>query len=138
MPKRSAASLSVFGNPVEAPQPRLKPPDDLGALERQQFIDIVSSKPASHFEPSDLPLLVAYVSCLVGEREAAGEWPRPGDRRPALALAENPAGASADRDHVGDEVEAQPIRPRHKQSNAPAVAVRDREWLRTHVAWGPL
>jgi hypothetical protein len=68
MPRQSSASLSVVS--YAGPSSRLRPPDELGELERKVFIDIVLNCTATHFIPSDLPLLCAYCRAVVKEREA--------------------------------------------------------------------
>ena len=74
MPRQSAASLSIL-NPAGT-RPRLSPPEELNALERKAFVEIVTSVDSSHFRELDLPLLCAYCRAIVSEREAAGELAR--------------------------------------------------------------
>jgi phage terminase small subunit len=69
MPRRSSASLSVI--PSIGYSARLAPPADLGEAEREVFINVVGSKRAEAFEPSDMPLLQAYCSAVVMEQRAA-------------------------------------------------------------------
>jgi hypothetical protein len=69
MPRRSSASLSVV--PYVGPSSRLRPPAELTESERKVFIDIVLSCRATHFEPSDLPLLCAYCRAVVQEQKAS-------------------------------------------------------------------
>jgi phage terminase small subunit len=69
MPRRSAASL-IYANPLIRSE-RLTAPLNLSDDEREQFIDIVASKPAEHFEKSDAALLVAYVRACAMERTAS-------------------------------------------------------------------
>jgi phage terminase small subunit len=58
MPRTAAAALAVA--PVAANPKRLKPPDTLSTLARDEFVRIVMAEKADHFRPSDLPLLVQY------------------------------------------------------------------------------
>jgi hypothetical protein len=51
----------------------LKAPDDLDQLDRTEFANLITGAPASHFLPSDVPLIAAYAKAIVAERVAAGE-----------------------------------------------------------------
>jgi hypothetical protein len=51
----------------------LKPPDDLDQIERVEFTSLITGAPASHFLPSDVPLIAAYAKAIVAERVASGE-----------------------------------------------------------------
>src|SRR5262245_26011450 len=69
MPRQPAAAFgfrSVTGLP-----PRLSPPPDLGAEEREVFRDLVAASKPDAFRPSDLPLLSAYARAVVLERHSA-------------------------------------------------------------------
>jgi phage terminase small subunit len=50
---------------------RLRPPDCLGELQKQAFIDLVTSCPASQFRRSDLSLLCRWAELSVMAEEAA-------------------------------------------------------------------
>ncbi|WP_441259612.1 hypothetical protein AB7008_23635 [Bradyrhizobium sp. 521_C7_N1_3] len=71
MPRQAAAAATFAAN--NSTRELLKPPDDLDQLERAEFVSLVVGAPASHFLPSDLPLLAAYAKAIVAERIAAGE-----------------------------------------------------------------
>lgn len=62
MPRRSSASLGTLSGirTVE----RLRPPRGLSAAQRGHFSALVASKPADHFQPCDLPLLVSLARHL--------------------------------------------------------------------------
>jgi hypothetical protein len=68
MPRQSAASLQFSG--VTRTE-RLPPPPDLRPSERMIFFDIVNACRADHFQPGDVPLLVAYVRAILAERTAS-------------------------------------------------------------------
>jgi phage terminase small subunit len=70
MPRRSAASLAVIP-PVSGAPPRLTPPPELGERERVIFLDLVTSLPANHFAPSDVPLLARYCEAAALAERAA-------------------------------------------------------------------
>jgi hypothetical protein len=70
MPRRSAASNSFAVIPG-SPPPRLRPPSELTTIERRIFTDIVNHVKPTHFQPSDMPLLVAYVRSIALERSSA-------------------------------------------------------------------
>jgi phage terminase small subunit len=77
MPRRSAASLNtvtITGTPS-----RLSPPADLGEVERQVFLDLITSNKAEAFRPSDLPLLCAYCRAIAKERQAWARLAAEGD-----------------------------------------------------------
>jgi phage terminase small subunit len=69
MPRRSASSAAF---PL-ASASRLKPPEDLGPLERAEFLNLVLASRADHFNAADLPAISAYCRAIVAERRAAGE-----------------------------------------------------------------
>jgi hypothetical protein len=68
MPRQSAASLAF---PGVIRTERVSPPADLRPCERMIFLDIVSACKADHFQPGDVPLLIAYVRAILAERTAA-------------------------------------------------------------------
>jgi phage terminase small subunit len=71
LPRRSTASLSVA---AFTPGPRrLEPPADLQGADREIFVQIVASLPASHFLPEDVPLLRAYCTTVALAKQAASE-----------------------------------------------------------------
>ena len=51
----------------------LKAPDDLDEKERAEFHNLIVGTGASHFVPSDIPLLACYSKAIVAERVASGE-----------------------------------------------------------------
>jgi phage terminase small subunit len=69
--RKSAAALAVVD--VTGQPPRLEPPESLSDAERAVFIDIAGSVGRRHFQPSDMPLLVAYVRAILMEQEASHE-----------------------------------------------------------------
>jgi hypothetical protein len=58
---------------VTGAPPRLSPPPDLDAPERQIFLDIVAASKPDAFKASDFPLLSAYVRSIALERRSAAE-----------------------------------------------------------------
>jgi hypothetical protein len=70
MPRKSAAAANFAAIPG-TPPPRLRPPAELSAEERKIFTDLVAASKPTHFQPSDAPLLVAYVRSIAMERSAA-------------------------------------------------------------------
>jgi hypothetical protein len=74
MPRRSAAALSVMA--VDGKPKRLEPPTSLSDVERKLFIDLVTACDATHFRPSDLPLLCRYCEAAVLAEQAAQELRR--------------------------------------------------------------
>lgn len=77
MPRRSAASRLIHAGPVLRTE-RLAAPLNLSEDERALFVDIVSSKPAHHFESSDAVLLVSYCHACILERTASGHLAQQG------------------------------------------------------------
>jgi phage terminase small subunit len=71
MPRKSAAALSVMA--VDGKPKRLQPPEFLSDSERKLFVDLVASCDATHFRPSDLPLLCRYCEAAVLAERAAQE-----------------------------------------------------------------
>jgi hypothetical protein len=72
MPRQSAAAAKTF-SPTGTTRAVLKPPVDLDALEREVFADIVCGVEASHFLPSDTPLIAHLARNIVLTRTAFGE-----------------------------------------------------------------
>jgi hypothetical protein len=72
MPRQAAASAG-FATGTTGTRMLLKPPDDLDQIERTEFVNLIAGAPASHFLPSDLPLVSAYSKAIVAERRAARE-----------------------------------------------------------------
>jgi hypothetical protein len=70
---RQAAAAAGFATGTSGTRMQLKAPDDLDQLERIEFANLIMDAPASHFVPSDVPLLAAYAKAIVAERVAAGE-----------------------------------------------------------------
>jgi hypothetical protein len=66
--KAQLGLVSVDGRP-----PRLEPPPELGEIEREIFISLVSSVNTGHFQLSDRPLVVAYGRAIGFEQRAAQE-----------------------------------------------------------------
>jgi hypothetical protein len=52
---------------------RLRPPESLGAPEKQRFIDLIATTPAGQFQPSDLALLCRWAELTVMCEQAQGE-----------------------------------------------------------------
>jgi hypothetical protein len=69
MPRKSSAALSLAT--YSAGFGRLQPPSTIGRLERELFIAVTASLDPQHFEPSDLPMLCAYVRACAMEQRAA-------------------------------------------------------------------
>ena len=63
--------MAVDGKPK-----RLEPPTSLSDVERKLFIDLVTACDATHFRPSDLPLLCRYCEAAVLAEQAAQELRR--------------------------------------------------------------
>jgi phage terminase small subunit len=78
MPRASRASLTVLHPNVSGRVPRLSPPDHLNEAEKQAFRALVSAVPASHFRPSDEPLLCEYCVAVIAAREAAARMTETG------------------------------------------------------------
>jgi hypothetical protein len=78
MPRRSAASLTLVHPNVSGRVPRLSPPSILGTAEKRLFTSITNSCPATHFRPSDQPLLVQYVQAVCLAEQAAGKMAETG------------------------------------------------------------
>lgn len=88
MPRRPTSSfgLPFFGNSP----PRLSPPQSLGPLEKQRFLDLVLSCPSGQFRASDLPILCRHVELTLMAEQAAGELQAQGmvvDDKPSPWLA---------------------------------------------------
>jgi hypothetical protein len=71
MPRRSSASLSAVT--IDVRQRRLAPPADLPEPARQAFLDLVLGHPPDHFQPTDVPIILAYCQTVVLMDLAAGE-----------------------------------------------------------------
>jgi hypothetical protein len=71
MPRQAAAARAFSAN--GSTRDAIRPPDDLAASEKAEFIALVLGAPPSHFCPSDVPLLAAYAKAIVGEKIAARE-----------------------------------------------------------------
>jgi hypothetical protein len=56
---------------VRSSPERLQPPAGLTSAERKIFIELVSNNRPEHFQPSDLPLLVAYTHAIALEQSLA-------------------------------------------------------------------
>jgi hypothetical protein len=52
---------------------RLRPPDSLPDDARRAFVDLVSSVPAAHFKPADLPLVCRWCELVALAERAAFE-----------------------------------------------------------------
>jgi hypothetical protein len=59
--------------PYGAGTGRLRPPASLGEPEKRAFLDLVTTCPATQFQPSDLPLLVRWAELVAMAETAAGE-----------------------------------------------------------------
>ena len=57
---------------------RLKPPDCLGTLQKQAFLDLVTSVPRGQFRKCDLPLLCRFAELTVIAEQAAFEMQQGG------------------------------------------------------------
>jgi hypothetical protein len=68
MPRRTAEARRFK---VRSSPERLQPPAGLTSAEKKIFVDIVSSNRPEHFQPSDLPLLTAYVHAIALEQALA-------------------------------------------------------------------
>jgi hypothetical protein len=68
MPRQTGAAQTFK---VHASQERLRPPAELTTAEKKIFVYIVSNNKPQHFQPSDLPLLIAYVHACALELELA-------------------------------------------------------------------
>jgi hypothetical protein len=71
LPRQAAAAqpYSVNGSTRGS----ILPPADLNALEKVEFIAVVTGSPPSHFLPCDIATISAYARAVVAERRAAGE-----------------------------------------------------------------
>jgi hypothetical protein len=70
MRERGRKSASVLAFPaIEAPRPRLNPPQGLTKAERSLFAEIADS--AQHLMPTDAPLLASYVQATIASRRSA-------------------------------------------------------------------
>lgn len=69
MPRKSADALLA----VPISRPRLSPPEDMSEPARALWIEIVDSLKVDHFQPSDAPLLRAYVEALLLSQRANAE-----------------------------------------------------------------
>jgi hypothetical protein len=56
---------------IQGAPERLRPPADLAPEEQKVFTDLVSTVDPSHFQLSDMPLLVCYAGAVAQEREAS-------------------------------------------------------------------
>jgi hypothetical protein len=72
MPRQAAASAG-FATGTTGTRQLILPPPDLNALEKQEFIAVVTGSPANHFLPADIATIAAYSRAVVAERRAAGE-----------------------------------------------------------------
>ncbi len=79
MPRQAAAAQGFSVNGSTRAQ--ILPPSDLNALEKQEFIAVVTGSPANHFLPADIATLASYARAVVAERRAAGEL----DREPVVS-----------------------------------------------------
>jgi hypothetical protein len=70
---RQAAAAAGFATGTNGTRMLLRPPDDLDQIERVEFANLIAGSPASHFLPSDVPLIAAYAKAIVAERVASGE-----------------------------------------------------------------
>jgi len=66
MSRPSKASLSV----IQGSSPRLEPPTSLSAASRSVFLRAVNNNAPEFFNPSDMPLLVAYAEAVVRAAKA--------------------------------------------------------------------
>jgi hypothetical protein len=74
MPTRGRSPYTVTdGTSFGEPNPRLKPPDTLGDVQKRAFVDLVTRCPATQFEPCDLPLLCRWSELTVMCERAATE-----------------------------------------------------------------
>jgi phage terminase small subunit len=69
--RRSSAALTVAA--IAPGPPRLEPPADLQGAARAEFVHLVASVPASHFQPEDLSLLHLYCVAVVQAKFAAAK-----------------------------------------------------------------
>ena len=69
MPRQAAAAAGFSTN--GSTRTLMQPPPHLDAVEKAAFLDIVLNAPASHFIPSDAPLVACYAKAIVQERLAA-------------------------------------------------------------------
>lgn len=88
MPRKSADALLA----VPISRPRLSPPEDMSEPARALWLEIVDSLKVDHFQPSDAPLLRAYVEAVILSQQANAELTRSGPvldgkTSPWLALA---------------------------------------------------
>ncbi len=70
-PRQSAAAEAFAVN--GSTRSLIEPPADLNALEKAEFIAVVTGSPPNHFLPSDIATISAYARAVVAERIAAGE-----------------------------------------------------------------
>lgn len=74
MPRQAAAAQGFSVNGTTRAQ--IRPPADLNALEKAEFIAVVMGSPPNHFLPADIATIAAYARAVVAERRAAGELDR--------------------------------------------------------------
>jgi len=88
----SSAALAV-APAVDGQPPKLVPPNDQTAAERDIFDSIVSSTARSHFRPADSPLLCSYCRAIVLEQRAAAALDRDPFDKTAMLLWEKSSRA---------------------------------------------
>ncbi|KRR14538.1 hypothetical protein [Bradyrhizobium valentinum] len=71
MPRQAAAAIGFASN--GSTRSLIRPPADLNALEKAEFIAVVMGSPPSHFLPADIATISLHARHVVGERIAYGE-----------------------------------------------------------------
>lgn len=67
--RKSKSAIESLTSPDAIPR-MIKPPAHLSEAESKLFREIISMVPASHFLPSDVPLLASYCSATILSRKA--------------------------------------------------------------------
>jgi phage terminase small subunit len=73
MPGGRRSFTTVDVQPFYDAGQRLRPPEHLGQIEKQAFIDLVARVPAAQFVEADLPLICRWCECQVMAERAAAE-----------------------------------------------------------------
>jgi hypothetical protein len=82
MPRKSSAALAA----LDPRGRRLDPPASLSKAEREAFVAVVNSVRPGHFNPDDMPLLVAYAAATVQERDIAHDLEAAEDEKAKAVL----------------------------------------------------
>ena len=67
---RISASAAAFADHNGSTRHLIRPPENLSAEAKKEFLDIVCGSPANHFLPQDIAMLSLHVRAVIGERVA--------------------------------------------------------------------